>query len=156
MDGFHLGAEEIAALGLTDRKGAPDTFDAPGFVALLRALRPAGAPGWAPAFDRSRERTVPGAIEVPAATSLIIVEGNYLLLPTSPWDEVAGLLDECWYLAADPTRLRRRLIARSRAAGRDAAAARRWVETNDLVNAGLVEASAIRADRVWHAGAGIG
>jgi len=151
MDGFHLDGSTLAALGRAEAKGAPDTFDVGGFVALLRALRPHGAPGRAPAFDRARETTVPGAIEIPAATSLVIVEGNYLLLDWPGWEEVAPLLDEVWFLAVAEARLRRRLLARSRAAGRDEAAARRWVDTNDWVNAVLVNATAARADRIFAA-----
>ena len=39
MDGFHLAQAELERLGRADRKGAPDTFDARGFAALLRRLR---------------------------------------------------------------------------------------------------------------------
>src|SRR5262245_23217738 len=39
MDGYHLAAAELIRLGRLDRKGAPDTFDADGYVALLRRLR---------------------------------------------------------------------------------------------------------------------
>jgi len=38
MDGFHLHDDELARLGLSDRKGAPETFDVAGYVALLRRL----------------------------------------------------------------------------------------------------------------------
>ena len=31
MDGFHYAQRELARLGRTERKGAPDTFDAAGF-----------------------------------------------------------------------------------------------------------------------------
>ena len=33
MDGFHLAQTELERLGRAARKGAPDTFDAAGFVA---------------------------------------------------------------------------------------------------------------------------
>ena len=33
MDGFHLANAELVRLGRTARKGAPDTFDAAGYVA---------------------------------------------------------------------------------------------------------------------------
>ncbi|ELB87454.1 fructose transport system kinase, partial [Rhodococcus wratislaviensis IFP 2016] len=36
MDGFHLAGAELVRLGRSGRKGAPDTFDAAGYVALLR------------------------------------------------------------------------------------------------------------------------
>ena len=39
MDGFHLAGAELARLGRADRKGAPDTFDAAGYAALLARLR---------------------------------------------------------------------------------------------------------------------
>src|SRR5947207_15332686 len=57
MDGFHLANAELARLGRAGRKGAPDTFDAAGYVALLRRLRsqPAHEPVYAPAFRREIE-----------------------------------------------------------------------------------------------------
>lgn len=36
MDGFHLAGAELERLGRAGRKGAPDTFDAAGYAALLR------------------------------------------------------------------------------------------------------------------------
>ena len=39
MDGFHLANQELIRLSRRDRKGAPDTFDVGGYVALLRTLR---------------------------------------------------------------------------------------------------------------------
>lgn len=38
MDGFHLAQARLAELGRLSRKGAPDTFDAVGFVSLVRRL----------------------------------------------------------------------------------------------------------------------
>lgn len=38
MDGFHLANPTLDALGRHDRKGAIDTFDAWGFVALLERV----------------------------------------------------------------------------------------------------------------------
>ena len=49
MDGFHLSNVELDRLGLADRKGAPETFDAAGFVHLLRRLRAADHLVYAPA-----------------------------------------------------------------------------------------------------------
>ena len=51
MDGFHRSNEELVTLGLRDRKGAPETFDADGFVALLAAVH-AGDAVRAPAPGR--------------------------------------------------------------------------------------------------------
>jgi len=38
MDGFHLAQPELVRLGRRDRMGAPDTFDAAGYAALLTRL----------------------------------------------------------------------------------------------------------------------
>ncbi len=38
MDGFHLAQAELECLGRARRKGAPDTFDAAGYAALLARL----------------------------------------------------------------------------------------------------------------------
>src|SRR5690606_17536583 len=79
MDGFHLAQAELERLGRADRKGAPDTFDAAGFVALLERLRAARETVYAPIFDRTLEEPVAGAIPVPPEVPLVVVEGNYLL-----------------------------------------------------------------------------
>ena len=39
MDGFHLADVSLRRLGLLDRKGAPETFDAWGYAALLARVR---------------------------------------------------------------------------------------------------------------------
>jgi pantothenate kinase len=39
MDGWHLANSVLDRLGRRDRKGAPDTFDAPGYVAFLERVR---------------------------------------------------------------------------------------------------------------------
>ena len=55
MDGFHLANETLERLGLRNVKGAPETFDADGFVALLERIRSpiASRPIHAPVYDRS-------------------------------------------------------------------------------------------------------
>ena len=39
MDGFHLADAQLQRLGLLERKGAPDTFDAAGYASLLQRVR---------------------------------------------------------------------------------------------------------------------
>lgn len=147
MDGFHLANVELVRLGRSARKGAPDTFDAAGFVALLRRLRTQGPHEtvYAPAFRRELEEPIAGAIAVHPATRLVITEGNYLLLDEGPWAEVAGLLDDCWYVEVDDTLRRQRLIERHVRFGRDPAAARAWVEHTDEPNARRIAATRPRA-----------
>ncbi|MBQ0960767.1 nucleoside/nucleotide kinase family protein [Ideonella sp. 4Y11] len=148
MDGFHLAQAELQRLGRAERKGAPDTFDVAGFVALLQRLRvqrPGDGPVWAPAFRREIEEPVAGAIAVEAATPLLLVEGNYLLHERNGWAAVAPLLDECGYLHVDDALRVPRLVARHVAQGRSPEAALAWVMRSDEANAALVQAARPRA-----------
>jgi pantothenate kinase len=142
LDGFHLAHELLAERGMVERKGAPDTFDAAGYVALLRRLRdPAEGVVYAPRFDRAIEDSIANAIGVPPDVPLVITEGNYLLLRSGPWVQVPGLLDEVWYIELpEETRLRR-LVGRHMEFGRDAAQARERATGSDQRNAVLIEAS---------------
>src|SRR5690349_8147442 len=82
MDGFHLANVELQRLGRAGRKGAPDTFDAAGYAALLQRLHDQRADGdivYAPEFRRDIEEPIAGAIAVLPSTQLVITEGNYLL-----------------------------------------------------------------------------
>ena len=151
MDGFHLAQAELERLGRAERKGAPDTFDADGFVALLRRIRdqrPGDPVVYAPAFDRTLEEPVAGAIGVEADVPLVIVEGNYLLVPDGVWAGVRPLLDECWYVEVDDTLRLDRLTARHAAHGKEPAAAHAWARGPDERNARLVAATRHRADAV--------
>jgi pantothenate kinase len=146
LDGFHLSNEELARLGLANVKGAAETFDAWGFVHLLRRLRAAEELVYAPMFNRALEQAISGAIPVPPDADLIVVEGNYLLLPDEPWSLGRPLYDVAVYLDVPATVRVPRLLARARKGGRDAAAAEDWVYRNDEANARRVAASRDRAD----------
>lgn len=148
MDGWHLANTVLDRLGRRERKGAPDTFDAGGFVAFLARLRAEPATVWAPEFRREVEEPVAGAIEVAPEHTLVVVEGNYLLLDEPPWDAVAPLLDESWFLAPDEAQRRAWLIARHRRHGRSEAEAIARADGSDADNARLIAATAHRADRL--------
>lgn len=147
MDGFHLANAELVRLGRSHRKGAPDTFDSAGYLALLRRLRAQRAPErvYAPEFRREIEEPVAGAIAVPAEVPLVITEGNYLLLDEPDWAGVRGQLDEAWYLHTDEALRRQRLVQRHVAFGRSLAEATAWEARSDEANARRVAASAPRA-----------
>jgi len=148
MDGFHLAQTELERIGRADRKGAPDTFDADGFVALLARLRTPGRTVYAPEYRRDLRNAVAGAIAVPSEVTLVVVEGNYLLLDDHGFGPVAGLLDESWFLALDDDVRLDRLVARHEAFGKSPQAARAWSRGPDESNARLVAATAVRADVV--------
>ncbi|MFG2558873.1 nucleoside/nucleotide kinase family protein [Streptomyces sp. NPDC048496] len=150
MDGFHLARAELDRLGRAGRKGAPDTFDAAGYAALLRRLRTPGEEGpvYAPAFDRTLEEPIAGAVPVPPHIPLVVTEGNYLLHDDGPWAPVRGLLDEVWFLDLDPDVRVRRLVDRHVRFGKPRPYAERWVAGSDETNARLVDRGRDRADLV--------
>jgi pantothenate kinase len=147
MDGFHLADVQLERLGLAGQKGAPQTFDAAGFVALLRRLRkPDKDTVYAPAFDRTIEQPVAGAIAVEAEVNLVVTEGNYLLLDDRPWSAIPQLLDEIWYCDVDTELRRARLIARHEQFGKTPEHALSWVTNVDDPNARLVAATRLKAN----------
>ena len=150
MDGFHMLNEDLVRLGRRNRKGAPDTFDVAGFVAMLRRLRgqSAGEVVTAPRYDRAASAPVPDAISVASDDALVITEGNYLLLDHSPWDDVRPLLDEVWFADIDDDVRVPRLIARHIQFGKTPDEAHEWVMRSDEANAALVATTRSRADVV--------
>lgn len=149
MDGFHLAEAELHRLGRHDRKGAVDTFDAAGFVALLRRLHsPSGETVYAPLFRREIEEPIAGAIPVPPSVRLVVTEGNYLLIPEGPWVELRDLFDEVWFLDLDASVRLRRLTERHMSFGRDPAEAAARAHGSDQINAERIAATADRADLV--------
>ncbi|HEX6357171.1 nucleoside/nucleotide kinase family protein [Actinophytocola sp.] len=149
MDGFHLAQVELTRLDRTARKGAPDTFDAAGYVNLLaRLAKPSPGIVYAPEFRREIEEPIAGAVPVRPEHRIVVTEGNYLLLADEPWREVRGLLTETWFLAPDETVRRERLIARHEAFGRTRDEARERTLGSDERNAVLINATLPSADLV--------
>lgn len=148
MDGFHLADVELSRRGLLGRKGAPETFDAEGYAALLARVRGREPLVMAPAFERDLEQPLAGALPVPGSAGLVVTEGNYLLLDEPRWTAVRAQLDAVWHLRVDPALRSERLLARHVAFGKTAAEAEAWVRAVDDPNATLVEAAAERADLV--------
>ncbi len=149
MDGFHLADRQLARLGLVGSKGAPETFDADGYAALLRRLSGAGSHTvYAPAFERDLEQPLAGALAVEPAVQLVVSEGNYLLLQDGPWPEVAECFDEIWFLDQDEEQRLGRLIARHVAFGKSPEQAAEWVDRVDQANAELIRPARERADLV--------
>lgn len=148
MDGFHLAQVELNRLGRADRKGAPDTFDAYGYVHLMRRLAEGKELVYAPEFRREIEEPIAGAVPVSPSVRMVITEGNYLLLDTHPWKELRSLLDEVWFLEPDEHDRVERLVARHRSYGRSLVEAQQRARGSDQRNADLIAPSAARADVV--------
>ena len=148
MDGFHLAQTELDRLGRAERKGAPDTFDAHGYLALLRRLRTErDHTVYAPQYMRGAvEQPIGSAVPVDPAVQVVLTEGNYLLLDSPPWAQVPGALDEVWFLRADDSARRERLLARHLDGGKSRDQALAFTDGSDAANARLVADTAPRAD----------
>jgi pantothenate kinase len=147
MDAFHLAHSSLERLRKVERKGAPDTFDPAGYVALLTRIR-RGEAGviWAPEFRREIEDSVAGAVAIPPEATLIVTEGNYLLLDEGPWATLRELLDEIWYVEVPESVRRDRLTRRHEEFGRSPAQARARTLGSDEDNARMVLKTRDRAD----------
>ena len=152
MDGFHLANVTLIAWGRRDRKGAWDTFDADGYVHLLRRLRDqAEEYVHAPDFYREIEESIGSARPVHRDVPLVVTEGNYLLVDDGPWSAVRWLLDEAWAVEVNPDLRVERLVARHVEFGKAPDRAADWVASVDEPNAEFVRATFGRADVVIHA-----
>ncbi|RKT31478.1 phosphoribulokinase/uridine kinase family protein [Microbacterium sp. AG1240] len=149
MDGFHLANATLDRLGIRDRKGAIDTFDGWGFVALLDRLRvETDHVIFAPSFRRVVDEGVAGEIAIEPAASVVVVEGNYLLADSAPWSGVRDRLDLAWFCRTPAGEREARLVDRHTRHGRTVEAATAWARGVDGANAVLIEATADRADLI--------
>ncbi|MDT5326358.1 MAG: hypothetical protein QOF25_3510 [Mycobacterium sp.] len=149
MDGFHLSTVQLVRLGRRERKGAPDTFDVAGYVAILtRVAQDYGVEDvYVPDFDRAVEEPVAAALVIPRDVRLVVTEGNYLALADGGWAGVRSAIDRLYYLDFSAEVRRARLIERHVVGGRTRAEAERWVDVVDEPNAALVAATEALCDR---------
>ena len=161
MDGFHLADAQLERLGLTDRKGAPETFDAEGYAALLDRLgQEATDPVYAPGFERTLEQPIAAALVVLPTARLVVTEGNYLLDPDARWRSARDRLAEVWSVEVDEEQRRTQLVARHVEFGKSQEQAEAWVERVDEANARRIRERSDAPDRVvrcagdgtWHLG----
>ncbi|MFC9326405.1 nucleoside/nucleotide kinase family protein [Kitasatospora sp. NPDC057015] len=142
LDGFHLSNAQLDRLGLRTRKGAPNTFDARGYAALLRRVAEDRFHDiYGPDFDRALDEPVAARHLVTPGTRLVVTEGNYLGTAGTPWSEARGLLRELWYVDADDAVRDERLVRRHMAGGQTEADARHRVSSNDHPNGEYVKAA---------------
>jgi pantothenate kinase len=149
MDGFHLADVALIERGILDRKGALETFDAHGYLALLRRLRTElDHDVLAPDFDRTLEQPLAGAITVRPDDRLVVTEGNYLLDDEGAWPEVHAALDETWFVDIDDRVRLERLVRRHVEFGKSETHAATWVAEVDEANARRIIARRSAADLV--------
>ncbi|MBX3532036.1 MAG: nucleoside/nucleotide kinase family protein [Rhizobiaceae bacterium] len=148
MDGFHYDNAVLDARGLRARKGAPETFDADGLVALVERLARGDRDVVAPGFDRQEDFSRAGAIVVARAIRFVVVEGNYLLLDREPWRALRPHFGLTVMLDMPKGELAHRLVRRWIDHGLDEKAARERAFGNDMANAEQVVGGSAAADIV--------
>ena len=147
MDGFHFDNAVLAGRGLIERKGAPETFDTSGFIAMLHRLLDEDEVA-VPTFDRKLDKAIAASAVIGPKQRTVIVEGNYLLLEQEGWRACGGLWALRAFLDVPFPELERRLIERWTAHGLEAHLARQRALSNDIPNAELVVERSKSADLV--------
>ncbi len=147
MDGFHLADVTLADHGTLAAKGAIETFDRGGYLALLRRLKTELTYDvYAPDFERTLEQPIAGAITVRPDDVLVVTEGNYLL--DQSWTQVREALDEVWFVDVADDLRHERLVRRHIEFGKSEDEARAWVDRVDEPNARRIIAQQGSADLV--------
>lgn len=146
MDGYHFDDAILSERGLLPRKGAPETFDTGGFKRTLDAIRDDIDDVYVPVFDRHLELSRGSARCVTQSHRIVLVEGNYLLLSRSPWNQLASLFDLTLFIDIPLPVLERRLVQRWLDHGHDEPSARQKASDNDIHNAHTVQKGSVLAD----------
>ena len=148
MDGFHYDNAILDQLGLSQRKGAPETFDVGGLDAVLKRLTSKNQTESVavPVFDRNRDLSIASARLIGKNTTVLLIEGNYLLLKDGPWSHLKKYFDVCVMLSCDEVTLRERLIGRWKDLNYSHEDATIKVELNDMPNAELIIRQSSSAD----------
>ena len=154
MDGFHYPNSYLAShsilrdgveIPLKNIKGAPETFDVALLAEKLKAAK-AGVTTF-PVYDRRIHDPRPDALVVDA--SILLIEGNWLLLDEELWRNLRALADYSVRIDAAPELLRERLIGRKVQGGLSEAEARAFYEASDARNVERFAAHAGAADEIW-------
>ena len=143
MDGFHRRQEYLLShtivrdgeeIPMVSIKGAPVTFDLEKLTESVRRVAAGDVFGW-PAYDRMLHNPVENAVMIEG--SIILLEGNYLLLDEDGWRDLSSCADYTVAVRADETLLRTRLIDRRIKTGVETDAAIRFVDYSDMPNVRL-------------------
>jgi len=149
MDGYHYHNDILIEKGLLPLKGIPQTFDAQKFVMLIKEIASEKIEKlYCPAYDRDLHNPVERSIVIENKHKIIIVEGNYLLLDTCPWNELADLFSESWFIETPLTTTKERLISRHVLTGRSVEEALTKISSTDTPNAELIIQTRHRATKV--------
>jgi pantothenate kinase len=161
LDGFHHPRHFLDNLPNRDeaygRRGAPWTFDVDGVLELVvRICQSAKLPAeqrptiLAPSFDHAVKDPIPDETVIQPETSIVILDGNYLLLDEDKWRDLSLCLDFKIFVNINPWMARDRVVKRHVAAGiePDLQRAQARFDSNDLLNGQLIRSKRLSCDVV--------
>lgn len=143
LDGWHVPNELLEEKNilvdgewrsLITFKGVPESFDADAFLLFLRRARFVNNLRF-PVYDRSLHQPIQDAGFLQSAHKILIVEGNYLLLEESPWNQIRTQLDLTCFLRVGESLRWQSLIQRHLRGGKSPAAALAHIRRVDVPNA---------------------
>lgn len=154
LDGFHYPSEYIRThmaeidgrkVPMTAVKGCPETFDVDHLLEKLQQIHQEGC-RW-PIYDRTIHDVIDNVAKV--RRSIILLEGNWLLLGENRWQPVRMYADYTLFICAEPAYLRERLIERKIAGGRSREEAETFYQKSDRANVQRVLCKSWLADETW-------
>jgi len=165
QDGWHLSRSVLDTFedvkDAYERRGAAFTFDGVGYCAFIQSLRSpihTASLGesqktmnvYAPSFSHTLKDPVHNSVSIHPHHRIVIIEGLYTFLNTSPWDVAAHTLDERWYVKVDLAEARDRLIRRHVVTGvtKNLAEAEWRADNNDALNGSFIIANMLEPTRV--------
>ena len=140
MDGFHRRQEYLLnhyvqrggkQVAMVEIKGAPVTFDLERLAESVKKVAAGEICGW-PVYDRLLHNPVENAICVDG--SIILLEGNYLLLDEDGWRDLSAYADYTVSIRAGEEFLRSRLIDRKMKTGVNEEKSVQFVDSSDMPN----------------------
>jgi pantothenate kinase len=161
MDGFHYTRAQLDAFPdpteAHKRRGAPWTFNVDAVLALAHLLHTSTLVDaehrkdiLAPSFDHAIKDPIPDDICIPAAASIVILEGNYLLLDEPKWRDIGPQLDFRILVHVAHDEARARIAQRHVLSGIEAnlELSQKRFDSNDGPNGNLIRSKIVSTDIV--------
>ncbi len=150
MDGYHYTKAQLDEFEdpkeAHARRGAHWTFDAEGFVSTVEHIaQHTDECIYAPTFDHGQGDPVDRGVCIERHHGIVIVEGNYVLLDTEPWNRLRHVCHETWFIDCDIEESMKRVYTRQTRNGTPPRESRHRIETNDRPNAEQIQTTASRA-----------
>lgn len=115
LDGWHYSRQHLMSMSdpmrALEERGAAYTFDADAFVRFIQTLTSSSEAVTYPNFSHALKDPVQGGGTVFQTDEIVLVEGLYVNLDQSPWNE--AVYDERWWIEAGTrAEVTERLVAR--------------------------------------------